>query len=727
MERKMTKRLLIGVIAVLALSASLLPSNAAVIGTLDSVTANALAEESMPRPVNAEESTYFVFTDRYANGSEDNDGGAGRNQQGFDPENVAYYHGGDFIGLKENLDRISRLGFNSIWITPPVLNDFRGYHGYWGLDFTTVDPHLGTEEEFQDFVDRAHELGIKVIMDIVLNHTADVIGYSDSDSNFFHTPSSYPYKDAGGATFNLTEKAQFSTNCTYIGESNCFPIMDADISYPREPFITSESKNAKRIPEFLQDINSYHNRGDASTCGWAAGPCAMLGDFYGLDDLMTENPVVVQGLSEVYASWVTRFGIDGFRIDTAKHVNKEFFDAWIPAINQAGVEAGKGQLTIYGEAWITTAPELSRMIRKYQMQSLIDFPMQLTVTRFAAGAKSGTMLKAAFGYDDYYNTGFQNDIIRNAYGLTTFLGNHDMGRGTSQVDAWTQETGKNLLNRVKLADSVLFLMRGAPVIYYGDELGILSTGSNEFSRQDMFPTEIAAWKNMRRIGGQPIKDGSFLTPEHENHPLSVHIRALNAFRSTYPGFVTGAAIARFGNTNVSAWSRIDSTDNHEFLVVANNSSAAKTVSIPVSTKSSDFVGVFGSTKTFTSNAKSVVSVTVPARKAIVLRSANTISIPAVAPTLTLKVKSDTTAYAPTLVASTTSKTPLVVTFLARETENDEWQVIGTDDSSTYRFVLDSWVWDGNPTMQFSVIARTYDGKVAGGQIISVDYSDVSLD
>jgi hypothetical protein len=93
----------------------------------------------------------------------------------------------------------------------------------------------------------------------------------------------------------------------------------------------------------------------------------------------------------------------------------------------------------------------------------------------------------------------------------------------------------------------------------------------------------------------------------------------------------------------------------------------------------------------------------------------------------LKVKSDTTAYAPTLVAGTTTKTPLVVTFLARASANDEWQVIGTDDSATYRFVLDSWVWDGNETMQFSVIARTYDGKVAGGQIISVDYSDVSLD
>ncbi len=722
----MTKRLVLAILAIAALTASLLPSNAAVVGTLDQAIAEEFAQENMPRPVNADDATYFVFTDRYANGSEDNDYGSGPNQQGFYLDQVAAYHGGDFIGLEENLDRIDRLGFTAIWITPPVVNDFKGYHGYWGLDFTTVDPHLGTEEDFQNFVDRAHELGIKVIMDIVLNHTADVIAYSDSENGFM-TLGDNPYKDAEGNEFNIGDKAAFTNTCTSIGESNCFPIMSVDNSYPREPYIGSDSKNAKRHPDFLQDINSYHNRGDANSCGWANGPCAMMGDFFGLDDLMTENPVVVEGLSDVYASWVTRFGIDGFRIDTAKHVNKEFFDRWIPAVNEAGEQAGKGQLTVFGEAWIKSASELSAMIRKYQMQSLLDFPMQTSVTKFASGYRSGSSLTTGFKYDDYFNTGNQNDVIRNAYGLTTFLGNHDMGRGTSQVDMWTSETGTKLLNRVKLADSVLFLMRGAPVVYYGDEVGVTSTGTNEFARQDMFPTEISAWQKLKRIGASPIGTGSLLTADEENHPLSVHIRALQAFRTQYPGFVRGAAITRFGNDYVAAWSRIDATDNHEFLVVANNSKVAKTVSIPVSTKSSAFTGVFCTTIKFTSNAKSSVKVTVPARKAIVLRAANTLTIPTTAPVLTLKAKADYLAQAPILVAGTTAKTPLVVTFLARATANDDWQVIGTDDSPTYRFVLDPWVWNGNSSMQFAVIARTYDGKVAGGQIISVNYASVSVE
>lgn len=722
----MTKRLLVSLLATLALAASLLPSNAAVVGTLDQATADELAQTAMPRPVNYEDATYFVFTDRYANGSEDNDYGSGPNQQGFDPTSLAAYHGGDFIGLRENLDRIARMGFNAIWITPPVVNDLRGYHGYWGLDFTTVDPHLGTEEEFQAFVDRAHELGLKVIMDIVLNHTADVIAYQDTQNGFMPL-GTHPYKDAAGNTFNIGEKAKFKTTCTSIGENNCFPILDPEVSMPRDPYIPSPNKNAKRQPEFLQDINNYHNRGEASGCGWAPGSCATMGDFYGLDDLMTENPEVVDGLSEVYASWVTRFGIDGFRIDTAKHVNKEFYESWIPAINEAGQQAGKGQLTVFGEAWLNSASELSYMLRKFQMQSLLDFPMQSLVTKFAAGLKTGGNMKVGLSYDDYYNTGSQNDIIRNAYGLTTFLGNHDMGRSNSFVRGNTPEEGAKLLARIKLANSILFLMRGAPVVYYGDEVGMYSLGSNELSRQDMMPTEIPQWRTVKRAGGQPIGTGSFLTEAEEAHPIATQIRNLQAFRNQYPGFVAGATITRTSTDNVIAWSRIDATDNKEFLIVANNAKTARTLTIPVSTKSSGFTGVFGSAATFTSNGKYEVKVTVPARKAIVLRAAKPVNIPTAAPVLTLKVKSDYTAQAPILIAGTTTKTPLIVTFLARPTANDEWQVIGTDDSPKYRFVLDSWVWDGNDSMQFAVIARTYDGKVAGGQIISSDYADVSVE
>ena len=134
----------------------------------------------------AGESIYFVMTDRFANGDPTNDSAGltgGRTQTGFDPSDKAYYHGGDLKGLTQHLQYIKDLGFTSIWIAPPVKNQYvqgssAAYHGYWGIDFSTIDPHLGTEADFKNFVSQAHLMDMKVIVDIVVNHTADVIKYS---------------------------------------------------------------------------------------------------------------------------------------------------------------------------------------------------------------------------------------------------------------------------------------------------------------------------------------------------------------------------------------------------------------------------------------------------------------------------------------------------------------------------------------------------------------------
>ena len=103
-----------------------------------------------------------------------------RTKTGFDPTDPAYYHGGDLAGLAANLQRIKDLGFTALWVTPvlkqdPVENGTAAYHGYWGLDFTTVDPHLGSDQDFADLVTKAHGLGLKVYLDVVVNHTADIV------------------------------------------------------------------------------------------------------------------------------------------------------------------------------------------------------------------------------------------------------------------------------------------------------------------------------------------------------------------------------------------------------------------------------------------------------------------------------------------------------------------------------------------------------------------------
>ena len=138
----------------------------------------------------ASQRIYFVMPDRYANGDPSNDRGGltgPRSVTGYDPADPGWYHGGDLKGLtgsctdtRTGLARIKGLGFTALWVTPVVVQqyvqaDSAAYHGYWGLDFTRVDPHLGSNADFAAFVECAHSLRMKVYLDVVVNHTADVI------------------------------------------------------------------------------------------------------------------------------------------------------------------------------------------------------------------------------------------------------------------------------------------------------------------------------------------------------------------------------------------------------------------------------------------------------------------------------------------------------------------------------------------------------------------------
>jgi glycosidase len=129
---------------------------------------------------------YFVFPDRYLNGDTSND-----KFPGYDPTDTAFFHGGDLKGLTgtcqpgdNGLARIKKLGFTAVWVTPLVVQQKptpggAGYHGYWGVDFLNVDPHLGTNADLIAFSECAKKLKLKLILDVVTNHTGDVIRYNE--------------------------------------------------------------------------------------------------------------------------------------------------------------------------------------------------------------------------------------------------------------------------------------------------------------------------------------------------------------------------------------------------------------------------------------------------------------------------------------------------------------------------------------------------------------------
>ena len=143
--------------------------------------------EAMRQRPPQDEVIYFLLPDRFANGDAGNDHGGyapDRLVSGFDPSSPEFYHGGDLAGVIQKLDYLQGLGATAIWLAPVFKNKpvqptvgrpMAGFHGYWITDFTRPDPHFGEPETMKALVEAAHARGMKVYLDIVTNHTADVI------------------------------------------------------------------------------------------------------------------------------------------------------------------------------------------------------------------------------------------------------------------------------------------------------------------------------------------------------------------------------------------------------------------------------------------------------------------------------------------------------------------------------------------------------------------------
>jgi glycosidase len=658
---------------------------AALVGGLLAAPANAdgaldgLASPSL-RSAIAADTFYFVMTDRYSDGNAANDLGGrsgGPSETGYEPTSDAFYHGGDLAGLTGRCDpsdpsdnglaRLKRLGFTAVWITPPfvqrtVQGESAAYHGYWFLDITKPDAHLGTEADFAAFMSCARTLGLKVFLDVVVNHTADVIAYRQGNS---YVPLEVArYRTATGRAFNPWRHTSGTS----------FPRLAAKRSFAKTPFVDPTMATAK-APAVLNEVVRYHNRGDIDF-GSCSGRCEMDGDFVGLDDLMTEDWTVVKALADAYGSWITKYGIDGFRIDTAKHVDPFFFGRWLPLINQAAATAGKPGFTSFGEVWLTDPSQLSEQMLGRQLPSVLDFPFQDSARRFTSNTASGAALAGLYADDDYYTS-----PTTNAYGLTTFLGNHDMGRIGFFLAKDTGATGQPLLERDLLAHDLLYLTRGVPVVYYGDEVGMTGTGSgnDKQARQDMFATQVPEWRSEQRIGGAPIGGGSSFD---QSTAIEDRMASLARLRTRHPALASGAQVTRYGAGSVFAASRIDAATRTEYVIAFNSGDEASTVTFPTSTPSTTWTPLLGSSAAAT-DAAARMTVAIPARSSIVLRADAPLPQPA-APSVTLKSSKDFPTGKYRLTASVPGADPSTVTFVMRRKGAATWTPLGSDDARPFR-------------------------------------------
>ncbi|MBA3366117.1 MAG: hypothetical protein H0U03_10090 [Actinobacteria bacterium] len=658
----------------------------------------------------ASQRIYFVMTDRYANGDPTNDRGGltgPRSVTGYDPADEGWFHGGDFHGLtgtctdtRNGLARIKDLGFTAVWITPPygqkpVQGDSAAYHGYWIRDFTGVDPHLGTDQDFGAFAECAHRLGLKVYLDVVVNHTADVIVPAGGFD--FVAPAQRPYRDCRNRRF---DPARYAAGRT-------FPCLSAS-NMPRVPAVPPAEREAKR-PAWLNDLTKYHNRGNVnfSSC---TEVCFEQGDFFGLDDLFTEQPAVVDGLAEVYADWIRRYRIDGFRVDTARHVNRAFFRVWVPKVLAAARAAGVPDFEIFGEVFIGDAIELSSYVRNRGLPNVLDFPFQDALTRFAAGGAGPGGIVSRLNDDDLFQ-----GPAGVAHTPPTFLGNHDMGRAALKVKerAAAGVGGDELLRRVLLGHSLLYLLRGAPVEYYGDEVGIIGRGGDKQARQDLFPTQVREWQTEDRVGSPPIGGGSAF--DLADHPIASHLRTLGRLRDAHPALSIGATIVRHSQGSVLAVSRIDMSARREYVAAFNAGRADARISVRTATPSSGWTGVLGGAASTRSEATGTLALTIPPLTAILLRADG--SVPAALPGRpAVKVARDPLSDLLRASATVTGG-PVSVAIAVRRAGGKAWQRLAADDSPPYRALFDPARYRRNERLHLVAVARALDGRTAVSAVV----------
>ena len=478
-----------------------------------------------------EDSIYFVITTRFFDGDKNNNTRTSEDEKARNPATDPSWRG-DFKGLIQKLDYIKALGFSAIWITPVVENksgyDYHGYHAY---DFSKVDSRYESSgASYQDLIDAAHAKGIKIIQDVVFNHTC-----------------------------NWGEKNLLQRNSQ---------------SYPERNQVVM---NGNGDPD-----NIYHHNGFCGGGDWdnfEAQRKTIADDCF---DLNTENPKVAKYLTDCYTNYIN-MGVDGFRVDTVKHISRLSLNAaFLPALKKAGGSnfymfgevCTKGHDVWYRDAppiscafytwaddssWLgkwTSSPTTNETLTEshynanlntggqptsdnamlsgtsyhapnYSKRSgldVIDFQMHWSFN--SAGGAYGT----ALGEDKYFNDSTWN---------VTYVDSHDYGPDECQTMRYTggtQAWAENL--------NLMFTFRGVPCVFYGSEVEFMKGAPIDVGPNAPLSSTGRAYYGDNIEGSITTTDFGKYTASGAaqttlSKPLAQHIRRLNMIRRAVPALQKG--------------------------------------------------------------------------------------------------------------------------------------------------------------------------------------------
>ena len=466
---------------------------------------------------------YFLLTDRFKNGNTSNDHSYGRTLDkdgtpldGWDT-NPGTFHGGDFAGVTQSIEEgyFDNLGVNAIWISAPYeqihgyCDSGKGfahysYHGYYVLDYTETDANFGTKEEFKTLVDTAHEHGIRVIMDIVMNHTgyntvADMEEFGFGTLLDGATDFKYKLTDVGEVNDHIDYKTSeedwgkwWSNDWIRSGLPGYTEGAGGDLTMSLSglPDFRTEQTKAVTIPPILETKWKQE--------GTYAQKCAKYG----------ESNTVTGYISTWLSEWVKEYGVDGFRCDTAKHVDKASWNqlkqACVSALREwrsnnkgkAGAD-WKEDFWMTGEHW-----DHGVGYDTYYSEGGFDSMINFAVTGGGALA-SGSVANTYQGYADQINT-------KEGFNVLSFMSSHD--------ETLTRGDENTMLYNA----AAFLLLPGGVQIFYGDETnrplypGVAFDGyggsghalRSDMNWNNMDKTLLAQWQKVGQFRNKHVSIGA---------------------------------------------------------------------------------------------------------------------------------------------------------------------------------------------------------------------------
>lgn len=551
------------------------------------------------------EIVYQIQVDRFNDGDTSNDGanlppGQATNQGTSAPWGLpSYRQGGDLRGVMQRLDYIKDLGATTLWLTP-VLKHNGDYHGYCTTDPTTVDPGFGSSQELRDLVTQAHARGIKVILDIVVNHMCDRATHYSRAPNHGSCASDLNANYWSGAPGGSSNQGTLAFSNDFFG-----PLKS----------------------------QAFFNRCGANTQSEMAGidPPAVFGDFTdGMLDFDTRNYDFQEIFTNLYKYWIAYADLDGFRLDAAKHVSLDFTAYFSSQVRAYARSLGKTNFLVVAEVaapsdWVGrsvgtmfsnpsnpdqhgSVPQAltSRMWsikNTYLSNSVAPYPGANAVFDFMlSGTERDTLLnnRSAHSVEDY----FASSALRTLAGQ----GDTRLNWNVLEIHDWPRFAQTQKANPWKSALGLMLLpmMEGTTVLYYGMEQGfngdchfnnmnagaatssiqgVCSSGSDATYRQNMFigsgwrlGSTVPAINNLAYVGTANHSTWQDWTTDpylDRSHFVFQASRKANAIRLSCNALRYGRTYFRWGdfsNAGLFAFSRIDG--NEEVVVVVNTDSVS---------------------------------------------------------------------------------------------------------------------------------------------------------